>query len=298
MAFFFSFVMLLGYLIGLAIGRDSALIGLGIAFVIAFVMNIFSYYKSDSVALRVSGAMSVSDFLSDPGWRPAALRFDNTVEGLAIAAGIPKPAPYIIQDPSPNAFATGRNPEHSAVAVTSGLLEMMSDQELEGVIAHEMSHIKNYDILIQTITIVLVGVVQMLADILIRSLWFSDSDDRDGRGIMMIVAILVSIISPIIAMGIQLAVSRKREYLADANGALLTRYPPGLANALKKISGDSHELKTASTATAHLFIAQPLKRTRGGGKRKLGGLFDTHPPIDDRIKRLEEMSVGFQEATF
>jgi heat shock protein HtpX len=302
MAFFFAFVVALGYVIGLAWGGTShpqyAFIGLGIAFTIAMIMNLVSYFRSDTVALRVSGAKPIEDYMNDPNWRALAIRYDNAVEGLAIAAGIPKPAPYIIYDEAPNAFATGRNPDHSAIAATTGLLTMMNDQELQGVIGHEMSHVKNYDILLQTMTIVLVGTVILLSDIFLRTFWFGgdgDSDSGEFGAIMMIVAIVFAILAPIIAMMIQLAISRKREYLADANGALLTRYPPGLSNALRKIGGDTKQLRRANKATAHLYIAQPLNKEKGKKGGRLNSLFDTHPPIEDRVRRLDEMAGNFQE---
>lgn len=299
MAFFFAFVVAIGYVIGLAWGgtTEYAFIGLGIAFAIAMVMNFVSYYRSDTVALSVSGAKPVDEYMNDPNWRPIAMRFDNAVEGLAIAAGLPKPKPYIIYDEAPNAFATGRNPEHSAIAATTGLLNTMNDQELQGVIGHEMSHVKNYDILLQTMTIVLVGTVIMLSDIFLRTFWFGgdDSDSGEFGIIMLVIAIVMAILAPIIAMLIQLAISRKREYLADANGALLTRYPPGLANALRKIGGDNHQLRRANKATAHMYIAQPLKSEKGDRGGRLNSLFDTHPPIEDRIARLEKMAGDFHE---
>jgi len=301
MVFFFAFVVALGYIIGLVWGGtdhpEYAFIGLGIAFTIAMVMNFISYYRSDKVALSISGAKPIEMYMNDPNWRPLAIRLDSAVEGLAIAAGVPKPAPYIIYDEAPNAFATGRNPQHSAVAATTGLLTMMNDQELQGVIGHEMSHIKNYDILLQTMTIVLVGTVILLSDIFLRSFWFRDSDSDSGEAgaILMIVAIVFAILAPIIAMLIQLAISRRREYLADANGALLTRYPPGLASALGKIGGDTRQLRRANKATAHLYIAQPLSKEKGSKGRRLNSLFDTHPPIEDRISRLQKMAGDFQE---
>jgi heat shock protein HtpX len=301
MAFFFAFVVALGYIIGLVWGGtdhpEYALIGLAVAFTIAMVMNFISYYRSDKVALSISGAKPLEIYMEDPNWRHLAIRMDSAVEGLAIAAGVPKPAPYIIYDEAPNAFATGRNPKHSAVAATTGLLTMMSDQELQGVIAHEMSHIKNYDILLQTMTIVLVGTIILISDIFLRSFWFRDSDSDGGEAgaILMIVAIVFAILSPIIAMCLQMAISRRREYLADANGALLTRYPPGLANALAKIGGDTRQLRRANKATAHLYIAQPLNKEKGARGGRINRLFDTHPPIEDRIRRLNEMTGDFQE---
>lgn len=302
MAFFVAFVVGIGYVIGLAWGGTShpqyAFIGLGIAIVIAMTMSFVSYYRSDRVALRVSGAAPVEQYMNDPNWRALAIRFDNAVEGLAIAAGLPKPAAYLIYDEAPNAFATGRNPDHSAIAATTGLLTMMNDQELQGVIAHEMSHVKNYDILIQTMTIVLVGTVILMSDIFLRTFWFggdSDSDSGEFGAIMLVIAIVFAIIAPIVAQLIKLAIGRKREYLADANGALLTRYPPGLANALGKIGGDTKQLRRANKATAHMYIAQPLKTEKGKKGGRLNSLFDTHPPIEDRIRRLNEMAGSFRE---
>ena len=301
MLFFVVFVVGIGFVIGLAWGGTSnpqyAFIGLGIAVVIALTMSLVSYYRSDKVALRVSGAAPVEQYMNDPNWRALAIRYDNAVEGLAIAAGVPKPAVYVIYDEAPNAFATGRNPEHSAIAATTGLLTMMNDQELQGVIGHEMSHIKNYYILIQTMTIVLVGTVILISDIFLRTFWFGDNDSDSGQfgAIMLVIAIVFAILAPIIAQLIKLAIGRKREYLADANGALLTRYPPGLANALGKIGGDNRQLRRANKATAHMYIAQPLKTEKGQKGGRLNGLFDTHPPIEDRIRRLNEMAGGFQE---
>lgn len=303
MAFFIAFVVALGYVIGLAWGGTSnpgyAYAGLAVAAVIALVMSLVSYYRSDRVALRVSGAQPVDVYLSDPNWRPLALRFDNAVEGLAIAAGLPKPAAYIIYDEAPNAFATGRNPEHSAIAATTGLLRKMNDQELEGVIAHEMSHVKNYDILVQTMTIVLVGTVILISDIFLRSFWFRDRDSDSGQfgAIMLVVAIAFAILSPLIAQLIKLAIGRRREYLADADGALLTRYPPGLANALRKLQADNRQLRRANKATAHMYIVQPLKTEKGERGRRVNSLFDTHPLIDERIRRLDEMSGSFRETS-
>jgi len=284
---FVLFVLGVGYVIGLAWGGTGGwYIGLAIAFAIALIMSLVSYYKSDSIALRVSGARPLQE--------GEFARYRNTVEGLAVAAGLPTPAIYVINTPALNAFATGRNPEHSAVAVTTGLLEVLDNQELEGVVAHEMSHIKNYDILLQTITIVLVGTIIMLSDIFLRTFWFRDRDSG-GSGqagaILAIIGIVLAILAPIIAQIIKLAISRKREYLADANGALLTRYPPGLASALAKLRDNNRPLKTATKATAHLFIVQPLRPSKSEKTRS--GLFDTHPPIDERIRRLEQMSGGF-----
>jgi heat shock protein HtpX len=290
---FVVFVVGLGYVIGLAWGGTTrpqlAFVGLGIAGLIAVIMGLVSYYKSDKIALSVSGARPVGD-------DPQFIRYRNAVEGLAIAAGVPTPQAYVIDDPAPNAFATGRNPQNSSIAATTGLLEMMNDPELQGVIAHEMSHVKNYDILLLTMTIVLVGTVIMLSDIFLRTFWFGDNDSDSGEVgmILLVIGIALAIIAPIVAQLIKLAIGRKREYLADANGALLTRYPPGLANALRKIGGDERQLRRANKATAHLYIAQPLKTKEGKGSR-LNRMFDTHPPIEDRIARLDAMAHEFNE---
>ncbi|MBN2168702.1 MAG: M48 family metallopeptidase [Actinobacteria bacterium] len=285
--FFVVFVLGVGFVIGLAFGgTDGWFYGLIIAFVIALIMGFSSYYKSDTLALRVSGARPLIE--------GEYIRYRTAVEGLAIAAGIPTPSIYVIDDASMNAFATGRNPEHSAIAATTGLLDTMNDIELQGVIAHEMSHIKNYDILIQTITIVLAGTIVLLADIFLRSLWFSDSGDSDNGGwILLVIGIVLAILAPLIAQIIKLAISRKREFLADANGALLTRYPPGLASALGKLRDDPRPLRRGNDAMNHLYISQPLKKGRKGSSGKRSRLFDTHPPIEERIRRLEEMSAGF-----
>ncbi len=216
----------------------------------------------------------------------------NIIENLAITAGIPKPRIFIVNSPQPNAFATGRDPEHAVVAVTSGILEIMNRTELEGVLAHEMSHIGNRDMLVSTVVVVLVGVIQLLADIFLRSMrWGVISNDRE-RGqaglIFLLIGIAFAILAPIAAVLIQLSVSRKREYLADASGVLLTRYPEGLASALEKLARDNTPMRQASHATAHLWLDDPYQ-----GKEKTVGwfarLFMTHPPIEDRIKKLREM---------
>jgi heat shock protein HtpX len=217
----------------------------------------------------------------------------NVVEGLAIAAGVPTPRCYVIDDTAPNAFATGRNPEHAVICVTTGILEKLNRVELEGVIAHEMSHIKNYDVRLQTVVVVMAGVVALLSDWMLRSfLWGGgrrrSRDSRSGGGagaVLVIVGLALAILSPLIATIIQLAVSRKREFLADASGAMLTRYPPGLASALRKISADTEPLEAANKATAHLYIVNPLKDIKGAVNK----LFSTHPPIEERIAALEKM---------
>ena len=294
LGFFIVFVVGLGFVIGLAWGGTAnpnyAFVGLAVGFTISFIMGALSYWSSDKVALAVSGAVPIDD---DSRW----IRYRNAVEGLAIAAGIPTPRIYVIDDAAPNAFATGRNPQNSAIAATTGLLEMMNDQELQGVVAHEMSHVKNYDILILSMTIVLVGTVVMISDIFLRTFWFSDRDRDSGSAgvIMLLIGIVLAILAPIVAQLVKLAIGRKREYLADANGALLTRYPPGLANALRKLDADPRQLRRANKATAHLYIAQPLKTERGAKGSCLNRMFDTHPPIEERIARLDAMAGQFQE---
>jgi heat shock protein HtpX len=224
------------------------------------------------------------------------LELHNIVENLSITCGLPKPRLYIIDSPQPNAFATGRDPEHAVVAVTTGILQIMERHELEGVLAHEMSHVGNRDMLVSTVVVVLVGVIQLLSDMFLRSMrWGKLSNDRDSgagqiQAIFLILGIALAILSPFIALLIQLAVSRKREYLADASGALLTRYPDGLASALEKLSKDDTPMKQANHATAHLWLDDPYQ-----GKKKtvhwLASIFMTHPPIEDRIKRLRNMSL-------
>ncbi|MDD5448722.1 MAG: M48 family metallopeptidase [Actinomycetota bacterium] len=289
MVFIFTLLVLgVGYVIGRVWGgEDGWYIGLLIAFLVAFLMSLLSYFQSDSIALAVSGARPLGE--------GEYITYRNTVEGLAIAAGIPTPRIYVMDSPAMNAFATGRNPQHAAVCATTGLLENLNDQELEGVIGHEISHVKNYDILLMSLAVVLAGTIVLLSDIFLRTFWFSDdSDDSRGNIVLILIGIVLAILAPIIAQIIKLAISRKREYLADANSALLTRYPPGLANALRKLSNDTSRLKSANKATAHLFIVQPL----AAGKKKSGGLmnrlFDTHPPIEDRIRRLELMAGDFK----
>ncbi len=248
-------------------------------------MNIVSYWYSDKIALGMAGAK--------PATREQYFDFYTIVENLAITAGLPMPKIFVINDPSPNAFATGRDKNHSVVAVTTGLLTLMNKTELEGVIAHEMSHIGNRDMLVSTVVVVLVGFVAIISDMMIRMSFFGlpaqaggNRDDREGNGIFMIIGIVVAILAPIASTLIQLAISRKREYLADASGALLTRYPEGLASALEKISQYGRPMQKQSTAIAHLYIANPT----GSGKfaKKVGSLFSTHPPVEERIKRLRE----------
>ena len=278
---FVLLVALIGYVFGQA--TDWGYLGLAAALVLAFVMSWGSYWFSDRIVLSMSRARPV-----DRDTEPYLV---NLVEGLAIAAGVPVPRAYVIDDPAPNAFATGRNPENAAIAVTSGLVQMMNRQELEGVVAHELSHIKNYDTLLQTLAAVLAGSVTLISEWMLRSFWWGGGRRRDNEGgqlgvIMLIVALVLAVLSPLAASLIQLAISRRREYLADASAAMLTRYPPGLASALRKIGTDQNQLRTANKATESLYIANPLKTHRGGG---MNALFNTHPPLEDRIARLEAM---------
>lgn len=255
-----------------------------IAVVIAIALTFGSYYSSDKIVLAISRAKPVK--------KEDYPYLYNVVEGLAIAAGLPKPRCYVIDDTAPNAFASGRNPDNSVIVVTEGLLEKLNRAELEGVIAHEMAHIKNYDVLVQTLAVVMVGVVALLSDWLLRS-FFWGGGRRRGRGksggnaaaIFMVVGLILAVLSPLVASLLQLAISRKREFLADANGAFLTRYPPGLASALKKLAADREPLEVANKATAHLYIVNPLKDLKG----KTNKLFSTHPPVEERIAALEKM---------
>ena len=262
-----------------------------IALILAGASAAFSYWKSDAIALRVSRA------------RPASVeeygRLHNIVEGLCIAGGLPKPRIYVVDDPSPNAFATGRDPKHAAIAVTTGLLEKMNRVELEGVLAHELSHIKNYDILVSTLAVTMVGTIAIAADIGVRFLWFgmgrnrNNSNDNGGGGVMALLAVfgfILLILSPLIARVMQAAVSRKRETLADVSGVELTRYPPGLISALEKLRDDYTVVGSTSHATAHLWIEQPQAVSDDEGRMaKLNRLFDTHPPIEERIELLREL---------
>jgi len=259
----------------------------GVAFIPIAILfsagsSLFSYYAGDKLVLAQSRAREV------PDGEEKVLH--DVVESLAVGLGITTPRLYVIEDPAPNAFATGRDPKHASVAVTRGLLDTMDRSELEGVIAHELSHVGNRDIRVMLLVTVLVGTVALLSDWLLRSMWWGGRDrgrDRgSGGGLLLLVGIVLAILTPIIATLIQLAVSRQREYLADASGAFLTRYPEGLANALRKISADQHVLSVANKATASLYIANPLK----DHPFQFDRLFDTHPPIEERIKRLEAMA--------
>ena len=282
--------MLVVVLVGAAIGW---VVGNGIAFtVVALVISALiaftSYWKADKIALSVSRAR--------PAPQADYARLHNLVEGLCIAGGIPKPAIYVIDDPAPNAFATGRNPNHAAIAVTTGLLEMMNRVELEGVIAHELSHIRNYDILVSTLAVTMVGAVALMTDLAIRTMWWNggrvtrNGDRSDGNNPLAWIGIILLILAPIVAKAMQATISRRRETLADVSACQLTRYPPGLISALEKLKADTTVTHAASTATAHLWIEQPMSGV--GDTGKLGGihkLFDTHPPLDERIALLREL---------
>jgi heat shock protein HtpX len=272
----------LGWLFGEYTGIGPA--GLVVALLVAGALAFGSYWYSDRIVLAASGAKEV-----DRGEFPHLV---NSVEGLAIAAGLPAPRIYLIDDTAPNAFATGRDPAHAAIAVTRGLVQKLDRLELEGVVAHEMSHIANYDIRMVTLAGVLVGSVALLSDVMLRSLrwgsWSGRGSRRDGGGgavVVMLLAVVFAILAPIAAELLRFAISRQREYLADANAALLTRYPEGLARALEKIAGDTEPLEVANRATAPLYIVNPLFEP--GGKR--AGLFDTHPPTGERVRRLRSM---------
>lgn len=283
MLLFSVFVVGVIYIFARGFGYDPAgALGLtGMALILTGIMNFISYFWSDKIVLGISQAKPVSEQSNKQLYR--------MVENLCIAAGLPLPKIYIIEDTAPNAFATGRDPKHAAIAFTTGILSKLNKQELEGVTAHELSHIGNRDTLVMTVVSVLVGTVALLADMYMRSMWYRDSDsDNKGNAIFMVLAIIAAILAPIIATLIQLAVSRRREFLADASGVLLTRQPGGLANALLKISGDKEPLEVANRGTAHLYIVNPLKGSEA--LNSFAKLFSTHPPVEDRVKALREMS--------
>lgn len=275
---FFVVVILIGWFVSYYY-QSPAILYFAVAF--SILMNVASYWWSDKIVLKITGAK--------PASREEFFDLYTVTENLSITAGLPMPRLYVVNDSAPNAFATGRNKEHAVVAATTGLLTILNKNELEGVIAHELSHIGNRDMLVSTVVVVLVGFVTLLSDFFLRSLWFNGGGNRDKGGsqlgaILMIVGIVLAILSPIIASLIHLAISRKREFLADASGAILTRYPEGLASALRKISTYSRPMQKANHATAHLFIANPF----GGGRVSgfLNKIFSTHPPVADRVKAL------------
>jgi heat shock protein HtpX len=287
---FLAFVTVFGYVIGYAWIGDpvDALFGLVLAFVVGMISGLATYYGGDRMVLAASRAKEVT--------HEEAPVLYNVVEEMAIAGGLPMPKVYIIEDSAPNAFATGRDPEHASVVVTSGLLKKLNRDELQGVIAHEMSHVGNYDIRYAMLVGVLVGTTVLISDFFLRGLWFGGGRGggrREGGGgniqlIMIIVAIVLAILAPLFARLLQLSISRQREYLADATAVQLTRNPKGLADALQKISGDREVLEVANRATAHLYIVNPIKRFEKRSK----GLFSTHPPIEERVKVLRAMETG------
>ncbi|MDO8564650.1 MAG: M48 family metallopeptidase [bacterium] len=286
MSLFFIIIIALGWFVSYYYQSPAILY---IAVIFSIFMNVASYWWSDKLVLALTGAK--------PASREAFFDLYTVTENLSITAGLPMPKLYVINDPAPNAFATGRNKEHAVVAATTGLLQMLERNELEGVIAHELSHIGNKDMLVSTVVVVLVGFVTLLADFFLRSMHWGGSggrsDNNGGRigGILVLIGIVLTILSPIIATLIQLAISRKREFLADASGALLTRYPDGLASALRKIAQYNRPMQRANNATAHLFISNPF----GSEKSKtnfFARMFMTHPPVQDRIRAL----VGINES--
>jgi heat shock protein HtpX len=275
-----------GYAIGLWLGTGP--LGLGIALAVAILMQVGAYRYGDRIVLASARAREVG-----PEEEP---RLHNIVEGLAIAAGIPKPRVWVVPERAPNAFATGRDPEHSHIAVTQGLLDTMNRVELEGVIGHEMSHILDRDILYGTIVATVIGAVVLISEFFMRAMWWGGfrgrrGEDRGGGGaeaIVFAIGLVLLVLAPLFGQLIQLAVSRQREYLADAQGAMLTRYPPGLISALEKIRDAPHAMRSANNATAHLWLEQP-SRFPGEKTGLMERLFSTHPPIEDRIRRLREM---------
>lgn len=274
---FIVFVVFLGWAIGQWTGDIAGT--MVIASLVSLAMALGGYFAGDKLALTSAGAAGpITKQQNDYYW--------NLVENLAITSGTPMPKLYVINDPAINAFATGRDPQHSSIAVTTGALEQLKNEELEGVLAHELSHVRNYDVRLMMLVLVLVNIIVLLSRWLFWGNRGRRDNDRNGGNIFAIVGIILLILSPIIAQLVQFAVSRRREFLADASGALLTRYPAGLANALEKIKGASDQrLRSANDATAHLFFTNPF----GSAKRNLSGLFQTHPPIEDRIKTLRAM---------
>lgn len=280
MAGFVVFFAFVAWVMGEATGYGNVYVG--VAITISTVTSFGSYFWGDKIVLAMSGAREAD--------RKRDFDFYTVAENLAMVAGIPKPKLYVIDDTAMNAFATGRDPEHAVVVATRGILDQLDRRELEGVIAHELSHVKNLDIRLMLVVTVLVGTIAYLADWFMRSLWWGrgrDRGERGGSGVLMVVGIILAVLSPLVATIIQLAISRQREYLADSSGAYLTRYPEGLAKALDKLAKDREVLEAATNATAHLYITNPFKGKDFGAW--FAGLFDTHPPIEERIKRLRAM---------
>jgi len=280
MAGFVAFFALIAWVMGEALGYGSGYVG--VAVVLSLLTSVGSYFWGDQLILAMSGAREAD--------RKRDFDLFTVTENLALAAGLPKPKLYVIDDTAMNAFATGRDPEHAIVVATTGILQRLDRRELEGVIAHELSHVKNYDIRLLLVVGVLVGTIAFVTDWFLRSLWWGgrrNREERSGGGAFMLIGIVLAILAPILATIIKLAISRQREYLADASGALITRYPEGLARALEKLAGDREVLEAATNATAHLYITNPFKDKNFGAW--FAGLFDTHPPIEERIKRLRNM---------
>ena len=280
-AVFAALVAVLAYFVGEYFAPGGGIAALPFALALSGGSALVSYFAGDKLILAQSQARELSP--------DEERKLRDVVESLALGLGIPTPKIYVIEDSAPNAFATGRDPQHASIAVTRGLLDKLDRTELEGVIAHELSHVGNRDIRVMVLVVVLVGTVALLADWMWRSMFWGRGRDRDrggGGAIIAVIAIALAVLTPIVATLIQLAVSRQREYLADASGALLTRYPPGLASALRKIAADKEPLEVANKATAALYIANPLK----DAPAFFDHLFDTHPPIEERIKRLEAMN--------
>lgn len=271
---FFLLLVALGYIISQATGQPYYFFVIGIG---SLVYALFSYFAGAKMALAVNGAHEIQK-RDNP-------RLYRIVENLAITTGMPMPKVYIMNDASLNAFAAGRDPNHSVVAATTGLLDAMNDTELEAVMAHEMGHVQNYDIRVNTIAFALVGIISLIADMFLRMAFFGGNDNRNNNGLFVVVAIAAAIIAPIAATMLQLAISRRREYLADATGALTTRYPEGLASALEKIRDNAKPMRNQNTSTAHMFFANPLS------KKSFSGLFSTHPPVEERIRVLREMKL-------
>lgn len=286
MTTFVVLLLLVGAAVGVLTGQGT--LGTVVALVVAGAMAFGSYWKADRIALAVSRARP-----ADP---VTYARLHNLVEGLCIAGGLPKPGVYVIEDPAPNAFATGRNPQHAAIAVTTGLLDRMNRVELEGVVAHELSHIRNYDILVSTLAVTLVGAVAMLADLAMRMMWWNggrvarEGDRRDSSNPLALLGLVLLVVAPLLARLMQAAVSRNRESLADVSACQMTRYPPGLIAALEKLRDDVTVTHSASMATAHMWIEQPLSGVGDDGRwPRLHSLFNTHPPLEERIARLKEL---------
>lgn len=277
MAIFFSLIIVLGWFFAYFYNNTAILY---FTFFLAVFMNVFSYWFSDKIVLALHKAKPVK--------REEYFDLWNATENLSITAGLPMPRLFVIDDPAPNAFATGRDAKHAVICVTTGLLTILDKNELEGVVAHELSHIGNYDMLLSTVIVVMAGFVALLSDLFLRSQrWGSGRNRNNGAPILLVIGLVLAILTPIAATVIRLAISRKREFLADASGALLTRYPEGLANALRKISAEPIAMQRANNATAHLFIANPFGAKKTSGFHKL---FMTHPPVEERISALTQTS--------